>query len=196
MPGMGKGQHTFSKIIDQAQHNASLHGISGLTIGSLANQLHMSKSGLFAHFGSKTDLQKQVVTAIFERFAEEVVMTALEKPPGRAQIELLMQNWIGWSRAEERPGGCPMASSFYDLDALELPIRQLLKSSMLKFRKVFQHMIEQAQTVDLDPHLDSKQLTTQLIGVYFSQHINHWLLDDATAAEDALVAVRQLLKPV
>ena len=195
MPGMGKGQHTFSKIIDQAQRNASLHGISGLTIGSLANQLHMSKSGLFAHFGSKTDLQKQVVTAIFERFAEDVVLSALEQPPGRAQIAQLMLNWIGWSRADERPGGCPMASSFYDLDALQPPIRQLLKSSLLKFKKTIRRMIEAAQTVDLDSDLDSRQLTTQLIGVYFSQHINHWLLEDETAAEEAMAAVHQLLKP-
>jgi len=196
MPQMGKGQQTFSKIIDQAQRNASLHGVGGLTIGTLASQLGMSKSGLFAHFGSKTDLQKQVVAAIFQAFADGVVLTALETPPGRAQIEQLMHNWVMWSRADERPGGCPMASSFFDLDALEPPIRQLLKESFLQFRLTLQKMIEKAQTVDVDPTLDSKQLTTQLIGLYFSQHINHWLLDDATAATEAMAAVQLLLKSV
>ena len=194
MPHMSKGKDTRAKILHQAQQKASRMGITGLTIGTLASALDMSKSGLYAHFGSKTDLQKQVVTAIFDRFAEEVVMTALKLPDGTAQIEQLMRNWVWWSRADERPGGCPMASAFFDLDALDPPIRHLLKVSLLKFRQVLEQMIVKAQAVDLDPELDSKQLTTQLIGLYFSQHINHWLLNDASAAEDAIQAVSSLLR--
>lgn len=190
---MKKGQATQKKIIDQAMLDASIRGISGLTIGSLAAELKMSKSGLFAHFGSKTGLQKAVILAIFQQYQHDIITPALKTRQGRGQIIELMQRWVYWSRHKDRPGGCPIASSLFDPTEFDAEIKQVLKQGIETLTQVFHQCIEDAKVVDLHNDIDTEHLATQLMGIYYAQHINFWLIEDELAAEKSMASVRALL---
>ncbi len=190
---MKKGANTQQKIIDQAIIQASKHGIAGLTIGSLAAALKMSKSGLFAHFGSKINLQKKVIESVFNQYTQDIIEPALSIPEGSQQVLGLMNLWVRWSKHEKRPGGCPLASSLFDPTALDSEVKALLQSGMNGLSKVLRNCIESAKAIDLDDSIDTEQLILQLVGIYYSQHINYWLLGDTEATASALQAVKALL---
>ena len=103
---MGKGEETRNQILGQALAMATRVGLEGLSIGSLAKEVQMSKSGLYAHFESKEDLQLKVMQEAADRFVEHVVRPALGEPRGEARIRGLFDNWISWARAPFLPGGC------------------------------------------------------------------------------------------
>src|SRR5215210_3796298 len=91
---MGKGAETRERILDQAVRIASRDGLEGLTIGSLSSELGLSKSGLFAHFGSKDELQVQVLQAAVDRFTDTVIRPALAAPGGGPPIRALFETWL------------------------------------------------------------------------------------------------------
>ncbi len=111
-----KGLRTREQILDQAIRMASILGLEGLTIGNLARSLGLSKSGLFAHFQSKENLQKMVVDKTAERWVELVFEPALKKPRGIRRIEALFEGWLAWESAEFLPGGCLIMSSAFEYD--------------------------------------------------------------------------------
>src|SRR5271165_7176853 len=110
---MSKSKSTRDTILERAVAGASLRGLNALTIGTLAAELDMSKSGLFAHFGSKEVLQREVVTETIRLFTGQAVLPALAEEPGSAQVRALFHNWIAWSLDERRPGGCPLAGAAF-----------------------------------------------------------------------------------
>ena len=103
---MGKGSETRDRIVEQAVRLASRDGLEGLTIGTLSAELGLSKSGLFAHFGSKDELQLQVLQAAVQRFEIEVIRPALAAPRGEPRIRVLFERWLTWVNGEDSPGGC------------------------------------------------------------------------------------------
>ncbi|MGD2116559.1 MAG: TetR/AcrR family transcriptional regulator, partial [Acidobacteriota bacterium] len=103
---MSKGEETRAAILDRAFAEASRVGLEGLTIGSLADEVGLSKSGLFAHFDSKETLQLQVLETAAERFIETVVIPALKEPRGEPRLRALFERWMEWETAEFQPGGC------------------------------------------------------------------------------------------
>src|SRR4051812_23660640 len=103
---MSKGTETRERILDHAFRVASRDGVEGLTIGALATELGMSKSGLFAHFGSKEDLQIEVLRAASERFALNVVRPAINAPRGEPRVKKLFENWFKWVSGSISAGGC------------------------------------------------------------------------------------------
>src|SRR6516162_3176502 len=94
-PRAPKGERTRESILRVAVNLASVEGLEGLTIGRLADELDMSKSGLFAHFGSKEELQLATVEMARRIFVEHVMQPALEKPPGMPRLWALCSNWLG-----------------------------------------------------------------------------------------------------
>ena len=105
---MGKGAATREAILEQAVDLASLNGLTGLSIGALAEHTRLSKSGLFAHFGSKEALQIAVLEAAAERFNRVVVKPAWRAPRGVARLRAIFEHWLAWDRAESgRGGGAP-----------------------------------------------------------------------------------------
>ena len=103
---MSRGEATRQQILVQALHLSSEVGIEGLTVGGLAKTVGMSKSGLFAHFGSKEDLQCAVLDAAAALFIDRVIAPALKQPRGLPRIERLYKGWIAWETTTLR-GGCP-----------------------------------------------------------------------------------------
>src|SRR5688572_17102722 len=108
---MGKGEQTRETILLHALGLATKVGFEGLTIGRLADELKLSKSGLFAHFGSKENLQVKVLEVASRRFVDEVVRPALSAPRGIRRVRALFERWLAWEMSPSLPGGCPFNRS-------------------------------------------------------------------------------------
>jgi len=102
---MSKGEETRERILDRAFRLATRDGLDGLSIGMLAGELGMSKSGLFAHFGSKEDLQIEVLRAAARRFEEFVWRSALKAPRGEPRLRKVLERWLLWINEPSVPGG-------------------------------------------------------------------------------------------
>src|SRR3989442_4726407 len=112
---MRKGANTRNAILPHATGLASQVGLTGLTIGALADHLRLSKSGLFAHFRSKEALQIQVLEHAAASFVEAVVRPALQQPRGEPRMRALFERWLEWEQAEALPGGCVFVAAASEL---------------------------------------------------------------------------------
>ncbi len=109
-----KGAATRESIIERAYEIARFSGVEGLSIGPLAQAVGMSKSGVFAHFGSREDLQLAVIESAATRFAEAVLIPALSKPRGLPRLRAVMHNWFEWIRGNA--GGCVLMGAVTEYD--------------------------------------------------------------------------------
>jgi AcrR family transcriptional regulator len=116
--GMGllKGAETRQRITDRAFLLAGRDGLAGLTIGRLAEDMGMSKSGLFAHFGSKEDLQIAVLQTASDRFTDQVIIPAFKAPRGLPRLRKLFELWLEWITDPGMPGGCIFVAASTELD--------------------------------------------------------------------------------
>lgn len=188
---MSRGEETREAILDEAGRLARHVGLSGLTIGSLATRTRLSKSGLFAHFGSKEHLQLQVIEHTAERFTAEVVRPALRSPRGEPRIRALFERWLEWGSA---PGGCLLAASAFELDDQPGPVRDRVVQDQRDWldtiATVFSTGVAEGQ---FRPDADPRQFAQDLEGVILSFHLARRLLDDDGCAERARRALDTLL---
>lgn len=126
--GATKGEQTRAAILDRAVDLATVEGLEGLTIGRLAADLGMSKSGLFAHFGSKQELQLATVGAAAERFAATVVAPALSAPDGAPRLRAMAENYFAY--LETFPGGCFWGATASEFDDRPGPVRDAIAATM------------------------------------------------------------------
>lgn len=117
------GQRTHEAILDAAMRLASIEGVEGLSFGRLADELDITKSGVFAHFRSREDLQRDTIDAALAVFDREVVAPGTTAPPGRARLEALCEAYLSYIERDVFPGGCFLAQLLADYDAREGPIR-------------------------------------------------------------------------
>lgn len=122
---MSKGSDTRNSILREALDLSSEVGLEGLSVGSLARRVGMSKSGLYAHFESKEDLQCQVLNSAAELFAGKVVTKVLKRPRGLPRVRALFNLWLDWA-SEELSGGCPFISGATEFDDRSGPVRETL----------------------------------------------------------------------
>jgi len=111
-----KGEETRAQILDAAVHMASEAGFEALTIGSLAERTGLSKSGLFAHFGSKLELQIATLDEAARRFTESVFLPAMKAPRGLKRLNTLFDLWVDWTGSASLPGGCPIDAATQEYD--------------------------------------------------------------------------------
>jgi AcrR family transcriptional regulator len=123
-----KGERTRAAILASAVELASAEGLEGLTIGRLAAELRMSKSGLFAHFGSKQDLQLATIAAAGERFRSEVIEPALRLPPGSERLRAIGHGYL--ARVNDYAGGCFWFSVTAEYDDRPGPVRDAIAAAM------------------------------------------------------------------
>lgn len=108
---MNRGKTTRERLLEVATHAAGSVGLQGLTIGTLAQSAEMSKSGVFAHFGSKEELQLAVVTSARQRFIQDVLEPSYAAPVGSPRLHALFQRWLDWAEGTSIPGGCPILTA-------------------------------------------------------------------------------------
>ena len=126
---MSKAEATRESILDAALASASRVGFAGLSLGELAKQVGMSKSGLFAHFDSKEALQLEVLRRAARQFLDLVIAPALRAPRGEPRVRALFENWFRWASAQTLPGGCPFIAAASELDDRPGPLRDYLVST-------------------------------------------------------------------
>ena len=140
-----KGQRTRQAILDRAAALATEEGLEPLSIGRLAEATGMSKSGLFAHFGSKEELQLATVDHAASVFVEEVIAPAREAPKGIARVWALCDHMIGYSERQVFPGGCFFASAAFEFNHRPGPVRDHIRDNLASWMSYLEHAVEQAQ---------------------------------------------------
>jgi AcrR family transcriptional regulator len=183
-------------ILDEALAQASKVGLEGLSIGSLAERLELSKSGLFAHFGSKEGLQLLTVKRAQALFQERVFSHALHQPRGLPRLRLLLSNWLSWiAENDDLPGGCLVLSASSEYDDRPGPVRDLLVAGQRELRGAIVKAIRLAiEEGHLAPRTDPWQLSFELYGIMLATHHDRRLLDDTRAVARAQDAVDRLLR--
>src|SRR5690348_6360773 len=121
-----KGEDTRSNVLGTALSLATQVGLEGVTIGKLADRVGMSKSGLFAHFSSKENLQVAILEEAEAKFVALVVAPALKRPRGEPRVRALLERWLTWSKADFLPGGCIFVAASVELDDRPGPARDRL----------------------------------------------------------------------
>jgi AcrR family transcriptional regulator len=127
---VSKGEQTREAILVHALGLATRIGFEGLTIGRLADDLKMSKSGLFAHFRSKEALQLEILRMAGARMVETVVKPALATPRGEPRVRALFDGWLQWEQSPSLPGGCPFMAASFELDDRPGPVRDFVVQNL------------------------------------------------------------------
>ena len=165
-----KGQQTRAAILDAALGLASHIGLEGLSIGALAEVTQMSKSGVFAHFGSREELQISVIREYHTRFEEEVFFPAVQEPRGLPRLRALFDRWIRRVSVEV-DSGCIYISGAVEFDDRPGPVRDALAQMVLAWHAALDRAIRIAiDTGDLQPQTDSTQMLFELHGLILALH--------------------------
>ena len=192
---MGKGEQTRQAILDEAFSLASCVGVGGLSIGILAERTKMSKSGLFAHFGSKEELQLAVLREAQQRFAEVVLRPAFRQPRGVARLRAIVLNWLDWTRAANLPGGCVINAAAAEFDDQPGALRDEVRRGLIALRRTLVETVAKAvEAGDLRPDTDPEQFAFELEGIYQVAQQSRRLLNDPDADRRALFAFKRLVR--
>jgi AcrR family transcriptional regulator len=192
---MGKGEQTRQAILQHALGLATRVGFEGLTIGRLADDLRLSKSGLFAHFKAKETLQVEVLRFAAARFIETVIRPALAAPRGEPRVRALFRRWLAWEGADALPGGCPFIAAAVELDDRPGAAREFLVQSQRDWLDVLANAARAASReghfrADLDP----EQFAHDFMGVMLAYHHGSRLMRDPKATTRAEVAFESLVR--
>jgi AcrR family transcriptional regulator len=196
---VSKGEQTRAAVVDEAARLVSVAGLGGVTIGLLAERTKMSKSGLFAHFRAKEQLQVAVIERAADLFAERVVRPAVKAPRGEPRLRELFDRLLRWDNGDlSLPGGCFFASVSAELDdAPPGPVRdrflQAARDYMDMFVTVFSTGVSEGH---FSPAVDPEQFAFDLKGVLMAYHHASRLMADPKAEDRARAAFEALLTTV
>jgi AcrR family transcriptional regulator len=188
-----RGNRTRESILQAAADLASVEGLEGLTIGRLAAELGMSKSGLFAHFGSKEELQLATIDAARRRFVEHVVKPSRHLPRGRERLEMLLRDWLRYYRDQVFAGGCFFHTVKAEFDSRPTSaVRQVVTDDAREFLAFLTREVRKAQEAgDLDASVEPEQIAFELDALGAAAHQQFQLVHDPVVfdrAERAMTA--------
>jgi len=188
------GRATRDRILDAGLDLLSASGFAGVTIGILAGQVGMSKSGLFAHFKSKEDIDIALLEQMVEVAHKNVVVPAMRAQQGLSRLTALVDNWFGWSTKAGLLGGCPAAAGMFELDDVEGPVREKLLELEKQWNEMLKQFIaESIATGDLRQDLDIDQFIWELMGFYLNHHASRRFMRNRDANMRARKAFQGLI---
>jgi AcrR family transcriptional regulator len=188
-----KGQQTKAAIVDAALHMAAQVGLEGLSIGLLADNLQMSKSGVFAHFGSREELQMSVVREYHARFEQDVFMPAMQAKRGLPRLRALFDHWMKRT-SEEIDSGCIYISGAVEFDDQPGPVRDELVRSVRAWIDAVITAIDMAiDEGHLQANTDARQVGFEIHGLILALHYEARLLRDPKATQRAHKAFEAIL---
>lgn len=195
-PTLRKGERTRESILNDAVALASQVGLEGLSIGSLALRTSMSKSGLFAHFGSKEELQRATLARAEQLFRERVFDPAMAKPPGLIRLQSLMDHWLAYmDGCNESPGGCLLVGAAMEYDDRPGPMRNVVAEGQRELRGAIAKAVRMAiDAHELRADVDPWQFTFELYSIVLAAHHERRLLDDRRSNERAHRAFDRLVR--
>ncbi|MES2739436.1 MAG: TetR/AcrR family transcriptional regulator [Pseudomonadota bacterium] len=190
---MRKGELTRAAILDVALELASREGLEGLTIGLLADKMNMSKSGVFAHFGSREDLQMEVLKLYHHRFEQEVFLPSMKEPRGILRLESMFARWIK-RVSVEIASGCIYISGAVEYDDRPGPIREELVSMVKAWQGALLRCVNQSIACgDLKAGADAGQMVYEMYGLILALHHDARFLRSPGSVERTELGFRRLL---
>lgn len=191
---MSKGEETRSSVLGKALALATEVGIEGITIGKLAEHVGMSKSGLFAHFSSKENLQVAILDEAVERFVAVVVAPALKKPRGEPRVRALVEGWLEWSKADFLPGGCIFVTAGVELDDRPGPARDRFVAAQRDWLATIAHAAKIAiDEKQFRKDLDCDQLAHEIFSIAYGYHFLRRIHDPKVSERRARAAFDRLI---
>jgi AcrR family transcriptional regulator len=191
-----RGLKTRSVILRKAVNIASLEGLEGLTIGKLAATLRISKSGLFAHFGSKEDLQCAVVDEARDIFIEKVVRPAAQLH-GLPHLRALCENWLSYGEQKTFPGGCFFSAASLEFDDRPGRVRDRILGLMKKWLGNLEHAARDAQDAgEIRKDVDVRQLAFEIQALAMGGNWSSRLFRDQSAFSSAKAAILRRIDQV
>ncbi len=198
---MNKGMRTRKDIVGQALATATNVGLENVTLGNLAADLNISKSGLFAHFKSKEALQLAVLEEAIERFVELVVRPALLAPRGEPRLRALFDRWMGWMEADRDAGNggngarCIFMALSQEYDDRPGDVRDAVVTSQRDWRDA----IARAAKISIEERhfrkgVDVDQVAFEFVGIGMTYQQTRKLLGDPKAKQRALVALDAVIE--
>jgi AcrR family transcriptional regulator len=168
--GLQKGQQTKQAIVDAALGLSTQIGLEGLSIGVLAEVMRMSKSGVFAHFGSREELQISVIREYFHRFEAEIFAPALQEARGLPRLKAMFANWMK-RVAVEIQAGCIFISGAVEFDDRSGPVHDALASSVKTWlRAVLRAVVQAKESGHLKSDADEHQIAFEIHGLILALH--------------------------
>jgi AcrR family transcriptional regulator len=190
-----KGERTRNAILETAAALATEEGLEPLSIARLAHATGMSKSGLFAHFGSKEELQLATVDHAGSRFVAEVIAPARAAPRGLARVWALCDRMIDYSERQVFPGGCFFAATSFEFNNRPGPVRDRIAEMLRTWRSYLEHAVEGAQEAgELNPGVEAREIAFQLDAFAQAANAQYQLFRDAAVFDEARRAVRERLE--
>lgn len=195
-PRRQRGLKTRRAILRKAVNIASLEGLEGLTIGKLASTLRISKSGLFAHFGSKEELQCAVVDEARDIFVEKVVLPSAQLR-GLRLLRALCQNWLSYGEQKVFPGGCFFSAASLEFDDRPGPVRDRILGLMKKWLGNLERAARDAQAAgEIRKDVDVHQLAFEIQALAMGGNWSSRLFRDQTAFRSASAAILRRIDQV
>lgn len=185
---------TYDRILTVGLEMLSVKGLAGVTLGDLAKAVGMSKSGLYAHFRSKEDVQMRLLEHADALATVHVVAPTMAESRGLPRLDALMRNWLGWTRRIGLRGGCPIASALFELDDLDGKVRLHVARSEATARSLLISIVEDAVAEgELRTDADVEQLVWELRGIYLGHHVSSRFFAEPQADERARLAFEALI---
>lgn len=186
-----KGERTRSAILDEAAGLATVVGIDGLSVGGLAKATGMSKSGVYAHFGSKQELQLSTIESARGTFVAEVLGPALEAPRGIRRLHSACEEFLSHVERGVFPGGCFFSAAAVDVASWPGPVRDAISRQRTEWLAALERLAREAQELgELDSGQDPAQLAFELQALLAAANTAFILLGDPTVFERARRAVQ------
>jgi AcrR family transcriptional regulator len=187
---------TRAAIVERALRVGSVDGLEGLTIGRLAGEIGMSKSGLIRHFGSKEGLQLAALDAAVDLFLREIWDRAADEPPGLARLRALCEAWISYLERDLLPGGCFLTAAATEFDGRGGPVREATRRAWARWLRVLEGEARTAiEAGELPPDRDPAQIAFELNGIGMALNNALQLHDDRAGVERARRACGRVLAP-
>ncbi|MGP4112666.1 TetR/AcrR family transcriptional regulator [Streptomyces sp. 4N509B] len=190
-----RGRRTRRLVLGRTMEIASVEGLEGLSLGRIATELGLSKSGVFALFGSKEELQLATIRAARAVFAEHVVRPTEEVPPGLEQVWRLCQGYLAYSRERVFPGGCFFFTVSAEFSARPGPVHDAVASARAEWLGFVEDTIEQARAAGaLRSGVAARQLAFELVALLEMANVQSVLFGDSSGYEAAESGIRARLR--
>jgi AcrR family transcriptional regulator len=190
-----KGALTREAILQEAVQMASELGLEGLSIGRLAEAAGLSKAGLFAHFGSKEELQLATLKSVRDTVAREVFIPAFRAPRGLKRLLAVCDRWLAYAESETFRGGCPIAAASTEFDGRPGPVRDYTAECMLELRHTLARLLREAKEAgELAKEADPEQLAYEFHALALGANGVYQLHDDPQAFARSRRAIKERLR--
>jgi AcrR family transcriptional regulator len=190
-----KGALTREAILQEAVQMASELGLEGLSIGRLAEATGMSKAGLFAHFGSKEELQLATLKAVRDTVTREVFVPAFKAPRGLKRLVAVCDRWLAYAESDTFRGGCPIAAASSEFDGRPGPVRDYTAECMLDLRRTLERLLREAREAgELSKEADPEQLAYEFHALALGANGAFQLHEDPEAFRRSRRAIKERLR--